>query len=207
MFIYFIRHGESVGNIGGFHQDANTPLSPKGIKQAEALSERLSSKHFDFIYSSDYQRAKQTAEIINKKLSLPIEYWHDLAEVKMPSEIKGKNIDDTEAVRIKKMIRDNIDNISWKYSDEESFDELIKRADKIIEHLTKRHSNEIILCVSHSHTIKAVVGRLVFGEELKPKTFLRMREHMWTQNTGITVCENHPKYGWQLNTWNDMLHV
>lgn len=207
MFIYFIRHGESVGNIGGFHQDASTPLSETGIKQAERLAERLKDKHFDLIYSSDYQRAKSTADIINKKLNLPIEYWHDLAEVKTPSEIKGKSINDESVLKIKKLIKSNIENTSFKYSDEESFDELTQRVDKVINHLITNHSNQTVLLVSHSHTIKAIVARLVFGEEFRPKMFLRMREHMWTQNTGITICEKHPLYGWQLNTWNDMLHV
>jgi hypothetical protein len=52
-----------------------------------------------------------------------------------------------------------------------------------------------------------LVGRIIFEDEFTPRTLLKMRLHMWANNTGITICEKHPKYGWQLNTWNDMTHL
>ncbi len=74
MNIYLVRHGESELNKVSVHQTEDTPLSPEGIKQANKLAERIKKLKIDFIYSSPYKRAKQTAEIISKKLKKPIEY-------------------------------------------------------------------------------------------------------------------------------------
>jgi phosphoserine phosphatase len=207
MIIYFIRHGESEGNKENTHQHTNTPLSDGGIKQAESLAERLKDVHFDLIYSSTSTRAVQTAELINKKLNVKIEPWDDLIEMKMPSEIRGKSIDDPEVVKIKKLIHENYYKGNFKYSDEETFNELNERAKRVLKHLEEKHGNQTILVVSHSTAIKAMVGRIVFDDELTPKVLLKMRFHMWANNTGITICEKHPKYGWQLDTWNDMTHL
>ena len=67
---YLIRHGEpdyskvEESNFWGFGRDF-APLSEKGIQQAEktAMDERL--KNADFIVSSPYTRALQTAQIIS----------------------------------------------------------------------------------------------------------------------------------------------
>ena len=127
--------------------------------------------------------------------------------MRTPTEIRGKSVDDPEVVRIKKLIHENYYNGNFKYSDEETFDELNERAKRVLKHLEEIHENQTILVVSHSTAIKALVGRIVFDDELTPKVLLMMRFHMWANNTGVTICEKHPKYGWQLDTWNDMTHL
>lgn len=72
--IYLIRHGEK-DNEGKF-------LSKKGIKQIKLLAKKFKKIKFDKIYSSDLERCKQTTEIINKQLKLPIIYEPGLREVK-----------------------------------------------------------------------------------------------------------------------------
>jgi broad specificity phosphatase PhoE len=207
MLIYFVRHGESEGNKENTHQYANTPLSDNGVKQAEALAKRLKDVHFDLIYSSPALRSKQTAEIINKTLNVPVEFWDELKELRTPTEIKGKKVDDEEVVKIKNLIKENAHIGTYRYSDEETFNELIERATKVQNHLEAKHEGQTILCVSHSTAIKAIVGKIIFDNGFTPTILLEMRHHMWANNTGVTICEKHPKYGWQLNTWNDMAHI
>ena len=63
MIIHLIRHGESTTNKRLAHAGwAQVPLSEKGILQAKELSNKLSNKKFDKIYSSDLIRAIQTLE-------------------------------------------------------------------------------------------------------------------------------------------------
>lgn len=63
--IYFIRHGESVGNKEErFRGRCDFPLNENGIRQAEALRDELSSHHFTTIYSSPLQRSLRTAQIV-----------------------------------------------------------------------------------------------------------------------------------------------
>lgn len=207
MLVYFVRHGESEGNKNGIHHTSEVPLSEMGVKQAKAIAERLENIHFDLIYSSDLTRASQTAEIINKKLKLPIEYWGDITECKSPSEVRGKKIDDPEVVKIKRLIAQNYNKRNWKYSDEETFDELNLRIENVLNHLEKHHKDQTILCVSHSALIKSIVAKVLFGENLTPEIISEMKKHMWMENTGITICEHTNKYGWTLKTWSDSTHL
>ena len=207
MFVYFVRHGESEGNKSHTHQTSDVPLSAEGKAQAEAVALRLKGINFDVIYSSGSLRAKQTSEIINKKIKTKIEFWDELVELRNPSEINGKATDDSEVLKIRKTIADNFYKGNYRYSDEETFDELNARAKKVIKHLEENHKGQTVLVVSHSTAIKAIVGNIVFAEEFKPNILYRMRMHMWARNTGITICELHEKYGWQLDSWNDTTHI
>jgi broad specificity phosphatase PhoE len=75
--ITFLRHGESVGNAGRYHQgQSEFPLTETGRAQAEALAARWKheKKTFDFMIASPQSRARETAEIIAPTLDLEIEY-------------------------------------------------------------------------------------------------------------------------------------
>lgn len=207
MLVYFVRHGESEGNKNNTHHTPEIPLSEKGRNQAKAIAGRLKDIRFDLIYASSMTRAAQTANIINNNLKAPIEYWEDITECKTPSEIRGKKIDDPKVVEIKKLIAKNYYKRRWKYSDEETFDELNERAQKVLDHLKMRHKNQIVLCVSHSAFIRFVVAKVIFGEKLTPKIYSEMKNHMYMENTGVTICEHTKKYGWTLKTWSDTSHL
>ncbi len=71
--LWLIRHGESMWNIEGRIQGhSDSPLSELGIEQAKLLQRRLAEHDFDFVYSSDLARAKDTAELVvpNSKIHL-----------------------------------------------------------------------------------------------------------------------------------------
>ncbi len=207
MLIYFVRHGQSEGNRKEIHHTPDIPLSKDGVIQAKAIAKRLVNLNFDLIYASSMTRASQTAEIINEKLKLPIEYWDEIAECKSPSEIRGKKIDDPEVIKIKKMVAKNFYKKNWKYSDEETFDDLNCRASNVLDHLMKNHSDQTVLCISHSQFIKFIAAKIIFGGNLTPKIFSEMRNHLFMENTGITIYEHSEKYGWTLNTWSDTTHL
>lgn len=67
--IVFIRHGESVANVGRIVSGPRTPggLTPLGVRQSEALRDRLASTcelAGSMLVSSGYERAIETASII-----------------------------------------------------------------------------------------------------------------------------------------------
>ena len=164
MKVYFVRHGESVGNAGRLHQTIDMPLSELGVAQAVRIAERLRKYKIDIIFASPVIRARQTAEIISTNLNVPIEQWDQLAEVKGPSEVGGKLIGDPEVTKIKKLIRGNYTKRNWKYSDEENFDDINERAQIFLDHLVKYHSDWDIVCVSHATYIKFLVSKMLFGK-------------------------------------------
>ena len=75
MSIWLIRHGETALNAARVLQPADTPLSPHGQRQAEALAERMQGgEGFAAILSSDLPRAAQTAQAIAHLSGRNIEY-------------------------------------------------------------------------------------------------------------------------------------
>lgn len=207
MIIYFIRHGQSEGNKKGFHQGPDEPLSKEGVKQVEILAKRLNKHSIDVIYSSPMLRAEQTSKIISSELNVPVEIWANLSEIRNPSEIWGKSADDEKILEIKKLAKKEFLKGNSRYSDEETFGELDKRAGNAIEHLLLYHKDQNVLCVSHSTMIKMIVFKAMLSEKFSPEIFLQLREHTWIKNTGITVLEHTDKLGWVLVNWDDTTHL
>lgn len=62
--VYWIRHGQSEGNVIQKHYGMwPVPLTEKGIADAAAAGQRLKNISFTKVYSSDMKRAVQTAQI------------------------------------------------------------------------------------------------------------------------------------------------
>ena len=60
--ILLVRHGETASNAARVVQTPDTPLSPRGARQAERLAARLASLSVARILTSDLARALETAE-------------------------------------------------------------------------------------------------------------------------------------------------
>jgi uncharacterized phosphatase len=74
---YIIRHGETDWNVLGLINGVtDRPLTNKGINQCKVAAEKIyksqNGLNFKNILVSPLQRAKDTANIINEKLNLPI---------------------------------------------------------------------------------------------------------------------------------------
>src|SRR5690349_14672586 len=71
MSIILVRHGETLLNVARTLQPADTPLSPTGLAQADAVARRLAAQGVGAIVSSDLPRARSTAEAIARATGLP----------------------------------------------------------------------------------------------------------------------------------------
>ena len=73
MRLILVRHGQTEWNAGGRYQgQSNVALSDTGRKQARFLAERFPVRQLDAIYTSDLDRAKETAECVGKRLGLTV---------------------------------------------------------------------------------------------------------------------------------------
>lgn len=71
---FFIRHGESEANKAGtIAGQLDSPLTPKGLQQAERAAELLLQQTYSAIYSSPLLRAYDTARPVANRLGLPIQ--------------------------------------------------------------------------------------------------------------------------------------
>jgi len=80
--LYLVRHGESEANQrDAFLGHCDLPLTERGLAQAKLAAGYLSTLQVDAIYSSDLQRAYQTACCTAQKLGLPVKTDSNLREV------------------------------------------------------------------------------------------------------------------------------
>ena len=65
MRIYFVRHGQTMGNVLKLNQGwGETPITEVGEEQARQTRDLISHIKFDRVYSSDLVRTRQTCEIV-----------------------------------------------------------------------------------------------------------------------------------------------
>ncbi|HEX2948833.1 MAG TPA: histidine phosphatase family protein [Armatimonadota bacterium] len=63
--LYLIRHGETVWNADGrFQGHQNSPLNDVGRAQAQMVAQAMATYQLDAIYTSDLDRAAETAEAV-----------------------------------------------------------------------------------------------------------------------------------------------
>lgn len=70
--IYLVRHGETASNAARVFQTPETPLSPRGIDQAERLAARLAGAGIGLVLASGFARAAMTAERLARAAGAPI---------------------------------------------------------------------------------------------------------------------------------------
>lgn len=69
MRVYLARHGQSTANeqkILNSDPRVEVHLTPLGIKQAQELAEQLKNIPLEAVYTSEFLRTKETADIVNK---------------------------------------------------------------------------------------------------------------------------------------------
>jgi phosphohistidine phosphatase len=95
MKLYILRHGEA-GEHGDpkYKNDAERPLTAKGIQRTKLLAHTLRQLEisFDAIFTSPLQRARETAEIVERGLRLHgrLEFTHHLAPGGDMEELVGQ---------------------------------------------------------------------------------------------------------------------
>lgn len=210
--IYFVRHGETTANASQIRQGPDSVLSDEGKRQSEFLAERFTHIPIDVIIASPFERTKQTAALIQEKNDIPLELSELFVERRNPSELLGRTVGDPEADAITQKIFENYHTPGWRYSDEENFEDLKKRAGEAVEYLENR-PEEKILVASHGLFKRVFLARVMFGPELIPKEFVATVYSHWVRNTGITLYEhddakkNTVNRGWSLKVWNDHAHL
>lgn len=84
MNLLLVRHGEIPSNVNKIYAGTSPEgLTPSGLIQAEEVAGKLKSCNVHFLYSSPIQRARQTAEIIGKKIHRRIVIDDDFREMQL----------------------------------------------------------------------------------------------------------------------------
>jgi len=82
--IYLIRHGEiDTSSPRRFLGQTDLPLNETGIRQAQALHERLQHIKFSHVFTSPLQRAVQTAALVSDKGPAAINWIEAFKEINL----------------------------------------------------------------------------------------------------------------------------
>src|SRR5579859_6167915 len=98
---YFVRHGETEANAEGRFRGTKEdwPLTDKGHHDAENLRTYFSDKTFGYAWTSDKQRAEQTAETVlepHGMVASPTSRLHPLDVGYLSGEKKSEHLDDIQ---------------------------------------------------------------------------------------------------------------
>ena len=152
--LILIRHGQAENNLhdlyGGWSEVKLTEL---GIKQAHTVANRLSEelKKSYTLYSSDLQRAKQTAEIISNKLNLSVIYSKELREHN-PGIVSGMSHEEAKQHQLE-ITEPYIDCVTFPGA--ETWREFYNRVTGYMGELDDKEDQVII--VSHGGTIHNII--------------------------------------------------
>lgn len=152
--ILLARHGESDWNRTKQWQGwADRPLTNLGRAQAEELAARLEDIELDAVYSSDLQRARETAEIVARTKGLTVETTADLREVDVGSW-SGLTRAEAEQRFPDQYARWLEGGEGW--DDGETYDQLGERVIRALHRISSEHEDRRVLIVAHGGSIRAI---------------------------------------------------
>lgn len=200
--ITLLRHGESSGNVNGVYQGrAEFDLTDKGRTQSRSLAAYWQQEevNFDQIISSPQSRARQTAEILAKSLSVPLEFDDNWREIDN-GVLAGKTLDEVKQNHPTPDFRSPF--VSIGETGESNWD-LYLRAGAVVQNLVHRPPGSYLV-VSHGGFLNRVL--YVMLGIIPQVNFRGARFHF--QNTSFAVVYYDPKrHIWLLDRLNDRSHL
>lgn len=188
--IVLVRHGETESNAARILQWPDTPLSARGLAQAERLAERLARWPIGRVLASDYARARTTAECVARATRAPLQIDPDLRE---------RNFGDLRGTAYKDLTSDPFAP-GYTPPGGESWEDLHARCDVVWERVVRQaaETEGHVVVVTHGLVCHSLVTRrceLAAGVQA-PQGF---------GNTSVTWIEPGPP--WRIALANCVAHL
>ena len=152
--ILIARHGQSDWNQDKRWQGhADRPLTEKGREQAQALAHRLAHIELDAVYSSDLQRARDTAAVVAESQGLEVRQLPELREVDVGSW-SGLTRAEAEERFPDGFARWRDGYPGWQ--DGETYEAMTDRVLRAVDEIAAEHEGGRVLVVSHGGPIRAM---------------------------------------------------
>jgi len=144
---FLLRHGGANSNdldiISSYPEKFNNSLTKKGKIQIEKLANSLKNKKIDLIFSSDVLRAKETAEIVSKKLGIKVSFNKQLREWNFGV------LNNQPAEKLTQFYGSEMNRFKKAPEKGENLTEVRSRMVDFVLGLEKKYKNKNILIVSH----------------------------------------------------------
>lgn len=181
--VYLVRHGQSVGNLRDlFIGHTDIELTELGLQQAKMAAGYLKDFPLDAIYSSDLQRAYNTACALGELKHLPVIKTQQMREIfggKWEEESfpdLGKNYTEDFSVWCE-------DFGNARCTDGESVAELQSRIVGEVRRIVEENPGKSVAIFCHATPIR------VFRAHCEGATTAEMKDIPWASNASTTVAE------------------
>ena len=151
MEILVTRHGQTDWNVlGKIQGQTDIELNDVGRQQAEEIGKLIENETINLIITSPLKRAKETAQIINKKLNVKIIEDCRLMERNF-GQSEGLTKNDTRQLKVNNLEINDI----WNYNKNIEFNgmetmyDFCNRIYKFLDDVIKRYKDKNILLVTH----------------------------------------------------------
>lgn len=159
--ICFIRHGQTNWNKQGKLQGkTDIPLNDTGREQAHACGKYLNADDYDILICSPLLRAKETAEIINQYLQLPLIEMDDFKE---------RSFGDAEGMTMEERAQAYPDGHFPNQEERIAFRQRVMAG---VEKVNQNYPHQRVLLVAHGAAINAILAEVSNGEIGSGKTSL-----------------------------------
>lgn len=154
--LWLVRHGQTDWNIQRrFQGHTDIPLNAAGIAQARDLAATLNGSQISAVYSSDLNRALQTADILAEGRNIPVIQDKRLREISM-GEWEGKIWQDVNQNLTKELLQLNNNPVHGRAAGGESLAEVAERVKEFADEIVMKHRGQIVLVVSHGLSLGAL---------------------------------------------------
>ncbi len=194
-----VRHGETIWNADQRMQGhMDVPLSDVGIRQARAVAARLANEQIDKIYSSDLQRALQTAETIRSGRPIMLVTDARLREIHM-GFFQGMTLGEARAQHGDAWERFFIHDAEYALPGGQSRSHKQGEIAEFMEQLISEERGKRIVVVTHGGILIAMLRHVL---NIPPGHYFRVR----IDNAGIQRFF-HDKGTWFLVSWGEVAHL
>lgn len=162
--VYFVRHSKPDFSI---KDDLTRPLTEEGLKICEKITEFLTDKNIDVVYSSPYKRAVDTIKDFAKKSHLHIFIVDNFRERKVDSVW----IEDFNA-----FAKQQWEDFDFKLSDGESLNEVQERNIEALHSILKENEGKNIVIGTHGTALSAILN--YYDKSFNYSQFERIKGYM-----------------------------
>lgn len=161
MRLWLVRHGETEANVAGLYSGhVPTPLTERGIAQAQTLGTLLRNVPVDNVLCSELERARHTTQLILGDREAPVRNMPELNEM---------FFGDWEMRHHRDLAREDAENYAvwcndWQNAtptNGEGFQAFSQRVERFIAQLADYKTCQNLLVVSHQGVLSVLIARLL----------------------------------------------
>lgn len=198
--VLLVRHGETDWNQQmRFQGQTDIQLNARGLAQAEAIASRLRHERLQAIYSSDLQRAMQTAHIIAR--------YHDLSPIP-DADLRELSYGVWEGMSREEILASEWAELFEKYRQDslryrppgaEYPEQILERSRRVWQRVLQAHEEGTVCLVGHGGSLRAL---LCVALAAPLESFRRIR----LDNASLSAVECFPDGMW-ISLLNDTCHL